>query len=293
MWSDWLFFCDCSFQSVYPLIEKYNRPIKASSWERLRGKLGLVLMGRPMLGKYLIQFSVNEWGCVPSLLFNWGQTMVEVMKIMPTSFKRSNAYTAILSGPNLAVGHRWPQLPLETPGYSWQVWVSPLLGNCSFILRPGAHKVLFAPSKCLFPQSCVSSGCSLVGLMATSSNRSYAIAGLLHPEPLSLQQSTVDSYFFRRHSNMVLSQSLWGLWVLVLTRFVWAIWASLAATGFNVKHYFAPPINCLGHLLCPWTWGISSQPLQFHTRRGGKNTKKSYTKKIFTFQIITMVWSLI
>ena len=26
--------------------------------------------------------SVDGWSCVPSLLFTWGQTMVEVMKIM-------------------------------------------------------------------------------------------------------------------------------------------------------------------------------------------------------------------
>ena len=32
-------------------------------------KLGLVLMGRAMLSKSLIQFSVDGWGCVPSLLF--------------------------------------------------------------------------------------------------------------------------------------------------------------------------------------------------------------------------------
>ena len=29
-----------------------------------------------MLSKYLIQFSVDGWGCVSSLLFTWGQTMV-------------------------------------------------------------------------------------------------------------------------------------------------------------------------------------------------------------------------
>ena len=34
-------------------------------------------MGGAVLSKSLIQFSVNEWGCVPSLLFTWGQTMVE------------------------------------------------------------------------------------------------------------------------------------------------------------------------------------------------------------------------
>ena len=33
------------------------------------GKLGLVLMGRAMLSKSLIQFSVDGCGCVPSLLF--------------------------------------------------------------------------------------------------------------------------------------------------------------------------------------------------------------------------------
>ena len=33
-------------------------------------KLGLVLMGRTMFSKSLIQFSVDGWGCVPSLLFD-------------------------------------------------------------------------------------------------------------------------------------------------------------------------------------------------------------------------------
>ena len=28
-----------------------------------------------MLSKSLIQFSVDGWSCVPSLLFTWGQTM--------------------------------------------------------------------------------------------------------------------------------------------------------------------------------------------------------------------------
>ena len=34
------------------------------------GKLGLVLMGRAMLSKSLIEFSVHGRGCVPSLLFD-------------------------------------------------------------------------------------------------------------------------------------------------------------------------------------------------------------------------------
>ena len=44
-------------------------------------------MGGAILSKSLIQFSVDEWGCISSLLFTWGQTIVEVMKIMETSFK--------------------------------------------------------------------------------------------------------------------------------------------------------------------------------------------------------------
>ena len=131
-------------------------------------------MGRAIINKSLVQFSVEGWGCVPSLLFTWGlvvqtvkrlpamretrvrflgwedpwrrkwqstpelfagkshgwrsligyspwgckesdtterfhfhfQTMVEVMKIMVTSFKRSHAGTDTVSAPNPAVGQR-------------------------------------------------------------------------------------------------------------------------------------------------------------------------------------------
>ena len=38
---------------------------------------------------------------------------------------------------------------------------------------------------------------------------------LLHPEALSLWQSTAELYLHRRHSNTVLSQSVWGPWILV------------------------------------------------------------------------------
>ena len=41
-----------------------------------------VLMGGAMLRKSLIQFSVYGWSCVPSLLFTWGQTMVDVDVIL-------------------------------------------------------------------------------------------------------------------------------------------------------------------------------------------------------------------
>ena len=82
--------------------------------------------------------------------------------------------------------------------------------HCSFLLGPGMHKVLFVPSKSLFPQSCVYSSSSMVGLMVTFSKRAYAIPRSTAPKALPLQHFSADLYLCRRHSNTVLSQSLWG-----------------------------------------------------------------------------------
>ena len=72
--------------------------------------------------------------------------MAEVMKIMVTSFKRSHAGidTVIAPNPAACLCHRL----LDTHGH---VWVSLLWSHCSFILCPSAYKVLFVPSKSLFP----------------------------------------------------------------------------------------------------------------------------------------------
>ena len=104
--------------------------------------------------------------------------MVEVMKTMMTSFKRPHARTAALSASDPAAGQRQPLHAFTRD--SWMLTsksgsVCLLWGHWSFILGPGAQKVLFVSSKSLFPQSCVSSGGSMVGLMATSSKRAYAI----------------------------------------------------------------------------------------------------------------------
>ena len=54
----------------------------------------------------------------------------------------------------------------------------------------------------------------MIGLMATSLKRAYAIPQSATP------RARAPAAVHRRHSNTVLSQSLWGLWVLVHTRFV-------------------------------------------------------------------------
>ena len=128
-----------------------------------------------MLNKSLIQFSVDEWSCVPSLLFTWGQTMVDVMKIVATSFKRPHACTATLSAPNPAAGHRQPTPPPETPGHSQANLGQSLVG--SLLPFPGSWYI--QDSVCALQesvsQSYISFDSSMVGLMVTSSERAYSI----------------------------------------------------------------------------------------------------------------------
>ena len=64
------------------------------------------------------------------------QTMVEVMKIMVISFKRSHACTATPTAPNPAAGHRQPMPLPETPGHSWGSLGQSLVGP--LLLSPGS-----------------------------------------------------------------------------------------------------------------------------------------------------------
>ena len=75
-----------------------------------------------------------------------------------------------------------------------QICVNLLWGHRSFLLGPGVHKVLFVPSKSLFPQSCVSSGSSMVGLMATSSKKAYVTPSSAAPRASAPAVATADLY---------------------------------------------------------------------------------------------------
>ena len=75
------------------------------------------------------------WVLFPLCCWTWGQTMVEVMKIMVTSFKTSHACTAALSVTNPAAGHCQPTPLLETPGHSLESLCQSLVG--SLLLSPG------------------------------------------------------------------------------------------------------------------------------------------------------------
>ena len=97
------------------------------------------------------------------------------MKTMATSFKRSCSRTAALSAPNPSAGH--PQLtPLsETPGHSQASLGQSLLGTLLLSPISWCTQGSVCARQESISQSCVSSSSSLVGLMATSSKRAYAI----------------------------------------------------------------------------------------------------------------------
>ena len=134
--------------------------------------------------------------------------MVEVMKIMATSFKRSHACTATLTAPTLQQATSDPCICwrlLDTPE---KVWVSLFWGHCSFLLGPGAHQFLFVPSKSLFPQSCVNSGSSMVGLVVTSSERACAItrsAAPRAPVPVPVHCWPIPPQETFKHSSVSVS----------------------------------------------------------------------------------------
>ena len=127
----------------------------------------------------------------------------EIMKIMVTSFKRCHARTALRSAPNPAAGHADPSLCQGLQDNYGKIGTSLVCSHCSFLLSPGVHKVLFVSSKSLFPQSCVSSDGSMVGLMVTSSKRAYAIPrytaprtsapAVVHWSPIPLQETLKHS----------------------------------------------------------------------------------------------------
>ena len=139
--------------------------------------------------------------------------MVEVMKIMGNSFKRSHAYTASLSAPDPSAGHHRP-----TPGHSWASLGQCLVGH--FFLGPGAHKVLFVPSKSLF-STVLCKFWQLYGGV----NGDLLQEGLCHTQVYCTQRPCPHSSPLLTYTSLgdiqtVLSQSLWSLWVLVCTRYV-------------------------------------------------------------------------
>ena len=129
--------------------------------------------------------------------------MAAMMKIMVTSFKRSHACTATLSAPRPAAGHLQPTPLPETPGHLWASLGQPLVGSLLFSPASWCTQSSVCACQAFVSHFCVSSGGSMVGLMATSSK-----GGLCHTQvcctqsPCPLWQSTADPYLQRRQCRV-------------------------------------------------------------------------------------------
>ena len=173
-----------------------------------------------MLSKSLIEFSVDGWSCVPSLLFDLRPIYGEVNEDNGNLLQKvacTHCCTQCLqpcSRPPL--NHTSSQRLLDTHRKSGSVSFGI---TAPFSWVPEHTRFCLCPPRVYFPVLC-KFWQLYVSLMVTSSKRAYAIPRSAAPEPPPLWQTTADPYLHRRHSNTVLSQSLWGLWVLVLTRFV-------------------------------------------------------------------------
>ena len=167
--------------------------------------------------------------------------------------------------PTLQQATAIPRLCQRFPDTHGEVWVSLLWGHCSFLLGPGVHKVLFVPSKSLFPQSSVSSGGSMVGLMATSSKRAYAIPRSTAPRapaPAAVHCWPVPPQETLKHSSVSVSMRSLGP-----SRHKVCSSPLGISGGYGVWFWtwFCPFYDLAGVFLCPWTWGISLKSLQHHS----------------------------
>ena len=176
---------------------------------------------------------------------------------MATSFKRSHAHTATLRAPNPGAGHRRPTPLADTPGPSQASLGQSLVG--SLLLSPGSWCTRFClcPPIVHFWQS-VSSGSSMVGVMATSSKRAYAMpkstaprapapaAGHCWPGPL---QETLKQFWLSlsgvsgswcTEDLFEPSECLWLIWGLVLNAMsplLPSCWSFSFALGCGVSFF--------------------------------------------------------
>ena len=150
MWSVWLVFCDCGFHSVYPLMNWDKRLMEASWWERLTegGNWVLFWWAGPCSVNLLSNFLLMGRAVFSPCCLTWGQTMVQVMKIMGTSVPPTMQQATV--DPHLH------QRLLDTHG---QVVGSLLLSPGSWCTQ-GSVCALWV----CFTLSCVSSDSSMVGV---------------------------------------------------------------------------------------------------------------------------------
>ena len=139
-------------------MDKKKRLVETSWWEGLAGgESGSCSDRWAMLSKSLIQFSVKGGAMSPLCSLASGQTMVGVMVVVVTSFKRTCASMPRGSQDccsQYPCPHSRPLLTHASARGSWTLTGKSGLSLVgSQLISPGAPMVLLVPSKSLFPQS--------------------------------------------------------------------------------------------------------------------------------------------
>ena len=194
-WEDWCWNWNSSSLAIW--LEELTHLKRPWCWERL--KVGREGYGRGWHGWMAspTQWTwvwVNSgswwWTGMPGLLQSMGSQRVRDKWVTKLNWncedngdllQKAHACTATLGPPPLQQATTDPCLHWRLLDTHRWVWVSVLWGHFFFLLGPGAHKVLFVTSMHLFPQSCVSSGGSVVWLIVTSSKTAYAIPRSIAP----------------------------------------------------------------------------------------------------------------
>ena len=137
-----------------------------------------------MLSKSLIQFSVDEWGCVPSLLFDLRPNYSGGFEDNGNLLQRVPCMYRYTHCPHPCSR---PPLTHTLAGDTW-----------THTGKSGSS--LFVPSKSLSPVLC--KFWWLYGEHnGTLLQEAMPYPCLLHPEPLPLWESTADPYLCRRHTQ--------------------------------------------------------------------------------------------
>ena len=195
----------------------------------------------------------------PAHYLTWGQTVVEVMKIMVTSSGRSHAHTAALSAPNPVAGHRWPTPLLQTPLHARASLSKPLAGIAADLFSCVLVHTRFClcPPRVCFPVLCK------FWQLSGGVNGDLPQKGLCHTQVCCIQSpcpcsSPLLTHTFTGDTQTQFWLSLCGAsasWcaqgLFELLSFFLSM--SLAGLGFDSKHSFAPLTVLLVLLLCPWS----------------------------------------
>ena len=240
-------------------------------WRRIRG-LWKLPDGRDWGGNWvlfwwagpcsLIQFSVEGWGCVLSLLIdlrpNYGRGNEDNGDLLQKVPCRQ-PYTQCPQPCSK------PPLTHASTRDSWTL--TGKSGSVACGVTAAFSWVLLCTRFCLCPPRVHFPVLCKVWWLCDGVNGDLLQEDLCHtqvfcthsPFPRSCPLMTHTSSGDTKHSSVSASVGSLGP---DAHRYIWVLWKFLAGMGFDSKHNLSPSTILVELLLCPWTWDISSKSLQ-------------------------------